>query len=330
MFASSKSLQNLKRDKILIYSASGYGKTHALMSWPKMALIDVETRGHHFADRFDFVHAYAETINDVTAALKEIRSGRIPCETVGFDSASAMYMKLIEAHSKLSDTGSLTTDWPVVNRRMLDLLNFIFSMSQKNVIVTAHLGEKLNRVGKDFQKAGAHFIASETLRFGFDYIYRLEPQGDAKMFDPRTTPALVIVEKSASPILKVGARFEGLSYAKHLAMTRGAEKAAPPSVPVSAPAQNEEAAPVVAPTEQPALLDDLPPEDVGGSDPLRNLTGGELRAVQARLATCNIDPNTAEGKARIWLLVKGRLNVTVLDAKNVPAFMELLKKEAAA
>lgn len=218
-------------DKILFWGPQHTGKTHVSLTWPGVVLVDVETRGAHFSDRFQFLHAELSTIEQVGQAFREIQKGALPCESIVVDSATAIYYKLIEEHTTRSEKDgrvSFTTDWVTVNRRMLNCMNFVFGLAGKNVIFTAHAGDKLVRQGRDFTKAGTQFVGDQKFRYAFDYVFRMEPTGS----DPRTSPAAFIVEKSASPNLKIGERIKGLDYAKFISLTRGTAQQKPADPPL--------------------------------------------------------------------------------------------------
>lgn len=226
LFKSSDTIKAADlHDKILFWGPQHAGKTHVTMTWPKPLFVDAETRAAHFTDRFNFLLAECSSIEDVAAALKEIRTGNLPCESIVVDSATAIYYKFVDLYTTSNSEGKPITDWVAVNRRMLKFINFVFEITGKNVLFTAHAGEKLVRQGRDFTKAGLQFVGDQKFRFAFDYVFRIEPQGD-----PRVTPAKFVVEKSASPNVKVGQTIVGLDYGKFIELTRGKalQKAAEP------------------------------------------------------------------------------------------------------
>jgi AAA domain len=235
LFKASSETAKDPVSKILLWGPPGAGKTHFALSAPKPALIDVETRGRSFAVRqteFNFVHAEAPMLADFAEAVREVRSGKIDCESVVVDSGSAIYLKLVEEHTKPTGDGAYVTDWVTVNRRFLSCLNFVFSIAGRNVLFTMHAATKLVREGRSFRAAGLHFIGDERFRFGFDYIFRLDPQGK----DPAKT--LFHVEKTSSPALTVGDAVPGLTWNQFRDVT-GPKKPVPPqrsSMAAAAPA----------------------------------------------------------------------------------------------
>lgn len=203
-------------NKIFFWGPQGAGKTHTAMTWPEPIFVDREGgRALHFRDRFQFKHFAPTTLEQLAEAFKELRSGAVPGKTVVTDSGSAIYQDLVQQHTTRTDSGAYVTDWVTVNRRFLACLNFAFGIVDKNVIFTGHAATKLVRTGRDFKAEGLKFIGDDRFRYAFDYIFRIEPKGD-----PRVTPALFHVEKSASPALKIGDVIQGLDYAKFVKITR--------------------------------------------------------------------------------------------------------------
>ena len=152
----------------------------------------------------------------------------------------------------MTERGGYVTDWVVVNRRFLASLNFVFSVVGKNVIYTMHSAPKLIRQGTEFRAAGEHLVGDERLRFGFDYVLRIEPDGD-----PAKRPAKFHVEKTASPALPVGAVVRGLTWQKFRELCGSAEPPAALAVPAVAPAR------VAVAGEAPASQSAPPDEPIG-------------------------------------------------------------------
>jgi hypothetical protein len=202
-------------DKILFWGPQHTGKTHVLLGWPDLALADAENRAAHFADRFRFKIAPCRSIEDLEQIAKALLADQIPCETIAFDSGSAIYLKFVELYTKLGKGGRPVTDYVSVNKRFLSFINFVFSIAGKNVIFTMHAGDKLIRNGEDFRNVGQQFVGDDRFRYAFDYIFRIESQGD-----PRVKAPIFHVEKSASPNLKIGDKVVGLNYQKFIEITR--------------------------------------------------------------------------------------------------------------
>lgn len=287
-------------NKIFAWGPSGAGKTHFALEAERPALLDLENRARTFASRtdsFQFMHAEIDTLEDLGRAFKEIRTGSIPCESIVVDSASAIYYKLVAEHTTRSERGAYVTDWVTVNRRFLDCLNFVFAIAGKTVIFTAHAATKLVRKGRDFEAAGLKFVGDEKFRFGFDYIFRIEPHGD-----PAKVPATFHVEKSSSPKLPLGAAIKGLTYAKFVEMTSSA---------VATPSQPQ--------LSRPALLDDgkpITPEQLARIDVLtRELQRGQMEI--------------ADDVKRITRRTPVRESMTAAEASRLIAVYEQRLKGAA-
>jgi hypothetical protein len=218
LFRTSEQSATAVYDKILLWGPQYTGKTHTSLGWPSPALVDVETRGAHMADRFTFLHAEPTTVEQVGEVFKEIRGGQIPCETIIVDSYSAIYEKLVVQHTARTDQGKYVTDYVTVNKRIAACRDFAFGIARKNIIFIAHATEKFERQGNNFKKLGIDFVGQQSFRYAFDYVFRLEATGP----DPRTSPPRFHVEKSACPsALPVGKFIAGLDYAKFHALTQG-------------------------------------------------------------------------------------------------------------
>ncbi len=202
-------------DKILVWGPQETGKTHFSFTFPGVAYVDTENRGAHFSDRFDFLHAGTGTIAELGEVFKEIRAGRVPCETVVVDSYSAIYGKLVVEHtSKASQSDKHVTDYTTVNKRIEAVRDFAFSIADKNVIFLAHSKMKYRMDGNQLKPNGFDFVGDPMFRYAFDYVFQLVSNGD-----PRTKPATFVVEKSASPNLLRGTQIVGLDYAKFKELT---------------------------------------------------------------------------------------------------------------
>lgn len=191
-------------NKILIYGPTHTAKTHAALTFPDPALVDVERRGAHFADRFDFYHAQPRTLDELLLVVGELKGGALACGTFIIDSYSVIYEKLVVAHTQTTVNNGKPTavvDFVSVNRRIAPMREFVFWTGEQDLIVIAHAQQKFDRTGNTFTKRqGLEFLGDDKFRFAFDYIFRTEAIGK----DPRIAPIKFHVEKSASPHLKIG------------------------------------------------------------------------------------------------------------------------------
>lgn len=206
-------------DKVLIWGPTHTGKTHLLLQLAPepLAVADIENRALHFADRFNFLHSPVPNPAALAAVLTELRAGKLECESVAFDSLSAAWDSLVVIHT--NELG--ITDWVTVKRRFLKLQDFVMSVHDKNVFLTAHAIQKYTRSGKDFQGAGVDFVGdNKKFRYSLDYIIRLEPTGP----DPRTSAPVAIFEKSASPNIKIGDKHRGLDRESFAWLKKGEPK----------------------------------------------------------------------------------------------------------
>lgn len=204
LFKSSEETGKNVCDKTLIWGPTHTSKTHASLTWPRPAVVDVENRARHFADRFKFEHAEPRTLKDILDIIAELKAGTLACDSFILDSYSAIYEKLVAMHTSTTTNAdgvtTAITDYVTVNKRIAPIREFVFSTAGQNLIVIAHAQQKYERQGKTFTKRGIDFVGDEKFRYAFDYVFRTEPTGN----DPRTHAVKFHVEKSASPHLKIG------------------------------------------------------------------------------------------------------------------------------
>jgi len=262
LFKKSSETGKNVRDKILIFGPTHTSKTHAALGWPDPAIVDVENRAGHFSDRFDFFHAQPRTMDDILEVIAELKSGRIGCKTFVLDSYSAIYVKLVAVHTTVTSPQQgkvpvAVTDYATVNRRVAPIREFIFSTIDQDLIVVAHQQQKYDRAGNNFSKRKeVEFMGDEKFRYAFDYVFRTEPTGS----DPRTHAVKFVIEKSASPKLKIGdvlavkpneKLYDVFRQRVGKGETAARSSAAAPPSPEAAPAPASEP----PQQEQPALLD---------------------------------------------------------------------------
>ena len=133
-----------------------------------------------------------------------MQGGQIGCASFIIDGYSAIYEKLVVAHTDTFEKQgkmNAVTDYAMVNKRIAPIREFIFGAADRNLIVTAHSQQKYDRAGNNFSKRErVEFLGDDKFRYAFDYIFRTEATGP----DPRTNAMNFHVEKSASPRLKIG------------------------------------------------------------------------------------------------------------------------------
>jgi hypothetical protein len=341
MFESSAEAAAKVRDKILFYGPMGSGKTHTCLTWPNPLLVDVETRGAHFGDRFDFKRAAPPSFEKMLDVFKAIRAGNpdAASDSLILDSYSIIYEKLVVAYTSISDKGNVTTDYASVNRRLAAVREFTMSIDSKNVLLIAHAIEKFARKGNEYTSKGWSYLGDEKFRYALDFIFRVEPTGN----DPRTSPPKFHVEKSASQYVKVGDHTTGLDYEKFLgwvrrspdgSLRRAAAKPAPAQD--GAPAADPKAKPEAAAPAQDA---GKPPEAAIPPDaapkPAQRAQNGAQATADGGTGGNGGNPAADERKARPDSAIVDEADLMLIETKSIGAHLsatelgEIVKKATA-
>jgi hypothetical protein len=328
MFTDSATLRDQVTSKILFWGGNNIGKTHNALTWPRCALVDFEGRAGHFRNRFRFLEGAPSNLTEARKFFKALKSGEVDCDTVVIDSLSAAYMALVDEFTKQSESGGWSTDWPLVNRRMAAFMDFLFTIRGKNVICTAHEAAKLERQGNNFKKNGDKFVLNESIRYAFDFIFKIEWRGNQR---------IAIVEKSMSPklprgsVLEIpeGARFHDL-FTAAIAPKQSAGK--PADTPGPAPRQ----APATQAAAPPDLDAPLTDEEANRIAPAAGVALNLLirpdqhRDVVQCLSELPAEVNEQRG-ALMLELTKGRKSIaptdkiSALSAEEADAFIALLR-----
>ena len=210
LFKDSKSITDEQMFyKVLAYGPRGVGKTHFMLSAPEVAVLDLENRAHHFRTLFDFKIAGLDTIESVREGFREIIRGGIACKTVGIDSDSAMYQRLVDKYTTTNKDGKPVTDYVLVNKDMLAFTGFTFSIRNKNVVLLRHQVDKLIRQGNQFQKDGVKSKGDAQIEYAVDFILRFAWDGKQRV---------AVVEKSVyAQVLPVGSVLRDPSWSSLMA-----------------------------------------------------------------------------------------------------------------
>lgn len=214
MFRDSSALELTY--KVFAWGPEGAGKSHLLHSAPEPAVIDVEHRSDKFKDTFAFKHVAPESFTNAAAAIAELAKGTIACKSIGLDGASKLYeaaVKRFSVTARGQSSDYLKTDWPAVNRTMLEIFDPLFLIPGRNIIVTGKQIAKLTRRGNDFDRDGVKFIGdNQRWPFYFDFVLHYAGRG------------LVEVQKSMSAHLPVGTNIKGdLDWARFMRLVTGEE-----------------------------------------------------------------------------------------------------------
>jgi hypothetical protein len=179
-----------KKLKILIYGASGVGKTLAALTFPRPAVIDTEGGTDLYAGRdgiptFSVLHA--KSLTDVEAAIKFIQadSGKT-FETLIIDAITVLYDVQKDAAGKAAKKEDEMTprDWNKVNKRMVNLYNALTNLPC-HVVVIAREAELYEGEGLNLKRVGFKADMDKKGVYIFDFIVRMKADRSGEVIKSR-------------------------------------------------------------------------------------------------------------------------------------------------
>ena len=134
-----KPKQLSRRLRLFMHGEAGVGKTTAVCQMPKPYIIDTEHGTDHYADLIESVGGSVFQSNDIDEIIEEIlslRSEKHDFQTLGFDSHSAFYYRILEeAAARVGE--EYGRHYLEANKVMRPITNLMLGLDM-NLVVTAH------------------------------------------------------------------------------------------------------------------------------------------------------------------------------------------------
>jgi hypothetical protein len=179
-----------KKLKILIYGASGVGKTLAALTFPRPAVIDTEGGTDLYAGR-DGIPAFsvlrAKSLTDVETAIKFIQADNGKTfETLIIDAITVLYDVQKDAAGKAAKKEDEMTprDWNKVNKRMVNLYNALTNLPV-HVVVVAREAELYEGEGLNLKRVGFKADMDKKGVYIFDFIVRMKADRSGEVIKSR-------------------------------------------------------------------------------------------------------------------------------------------------
>lgn len=169
--------QIAKRLKILIYGASGSGKTLAALSFPRPAVIDTENGTDLYVGRSgipEFSVLRAKSLQEVKKAIEFIAEDNgATFETLVIDAITVLYDVQKEAVARMSKDGEMNPRlWNKVNGQMVALYNGLTNLPV-HVVVIARESELYEGEGLNLKRTGVKPDGDKKMPYMFDFIVRM-------------------------------------------------------------------------------------------------------------------------------------------------------------
>lgn len=178
-----------KKLKVLVYGASGSGKTMFALGFPgRVAVIDTEGGTELYGGRSDvqpFDVLRSKTFKEIMAALAFIEADNGKTyQTVVLDPITVVWQILIEAAGEYTNTkgnrplvtgdgGINNRGWGVIKQRVNALYARLTNLPV-HVVVTSRLKDQYDKRGDDLIKIGVAPDAEKNAPYLFDVVIRLE------------------------------------------------------------------------------------------------------------------------------------------------------------
>jgi len=207
-----------RRAKVLLIGEAGVGKTHAALTFPNPAVIDAEGSIDWFSDRFAFTAVPTKSYSDVRDLTKQVREGKVQCETLVIDSLTSIYNGLVNAatmeRQKQGSDDLRPLDWGRIKRKFSSLLDELYHKLKVNVVCVGWIKAEYAKPGdtvqgkvvaqNDLVKIGEVFDGDKKTMYAFDFVIKVLGN------DGKRARAQIV--KSRSGALKAGQIIDDFSW----------------------------------------------------------------------------------------------------------------------
>jgi hypothetical protein len=203
-----------RRAKVLLIGEAGTGKSHAALTFPKPVVIDAEGSIDWFADRFTFKAVATKSYSDVRDLVRQVREGRVDCETLVIDGWTTIYNGLINVASGSGENDLSPRDWGRIKRKNSSVLDELYHKLPVHVVCIGWLGAEYAKAGtvvrgqvvkpNDMVQIGEKLDGDKKTAHAFDFIFKLLGNDGQR--------ARALVMKSRSGGLKNGQIIEDFSW----------------------------------------------------------------------------------------------------------------------
>lgn len=174
-----------KHLKIYIYGDSGVGKTYFSLTFPNVAIIDLEGGTDFFSDRFQFHVLDTKSFAEVLDAVKFLEQGNHSFRTLVIDPVTIIWSALqegrLEFKTKNPDKAvsgeekSFFTyqDWGQLKRFYSMLMTKLVNLPM-NIVLTSRLKDEYEINGNEMTKIGVKPEAEKSTPYITDIRFRLE------------------------------------------------------------------------------------------------------------------------------------------------------------
>ncbi len=157
--------------KILVWGASGSGKTHLGLASPSPLVIDTERGTEAYYSQFEFDLLALPTVDQIELAVEKLEQGEGTYETLVMDSLTGVCDLYRDKYSKAEKT--TLQEWGVIKRKLDKLMRRLVPLPL-NLVFTAR---SQNIFNKEYKIVGQKPHIFKGLAYWFDIVGKLERKG---------------------------------------------------------------------------------------------------------------------------------------------------------
>lgn len=174
--------------KILLYGASGSGKTLAALSFPRPLVIDGEGGTLLYRGRpgFEFLVKDTKTLTDLEKVIELVRAdGGTSMDTLIIDPITVFYDVQKDAAARNAKDGALGfREWARINNRMKAVYNSLTNLPV-HVVVIARESVEYEGEGNNLRKVGQKPDSDKALPYVFDFSVRMNADHSGSIIKSR-------------------------------------------------------------------------------------------------------------------------------------------------
>lgn len=173
----SKAVPTGRKLKILLYGASGSGKTRAALTFPRPLLVDAEGGSAFYRGRTgigEFLVKDTKSLTDLEKVISLVQqdNGK-SVDTLIIDPITVFYDVQKDAMARTAKDGALGfREWARINNRMKSLYNSLTNLPV-HVIVIARESVEYEGEGNNLKKIGQKPDSDKALPYVFDFSIRM-------------------------------------------------------------------------------------------------------------------------------------------------------------
>lgn len=175
--------------KILLFGASGTGKTRAALSFPGCAVVDAEGGTTLYRGRPgipEFLVMDAKTLPELESAISFIEADKgKTIKTLVIDPISVFYKVQREATAKTNKRGDMGfREWGKLNMRMSSLYTRLTNLPC-HVLVVAREATEYEGAGDEMRKVGVKPDSDKDMVYIFDFVVHMQADHSGRVIKSR-------------------------------------------------------------------------------------------------------------------------------------------------